>query len=152
MSGFVYFISYGETGWVKIGYATEIKSRLTALQCSSPEKLTVEATIPANPKHERLLHKILGRHRGRREWFRPCELISLIIEFAIRGDTAEQIIAFAKDPPAPPEMQRQREVLQWTRWVNDETLPDLWRDRYRQWLLDDYGIQLLAQQTEEALA
>lgn len=142
MNGFVYFISYGDTGWTKIGYAKSLVERMKTLQCASPEELTVEASVSARPQDERALHRALRLHRGRGEWFRSSTEVRLAMEMAIRGDPIEDIIAFANSPTptSAKDLVKQLQVIQWTRWSKDDALPDFWRKRYREWLRDDHSI------------
>lgn len=129
----VYFIRYGETRWIKIGWASDLVDRLGSLQCASPEHLTVEASVSAACADERALHRALREHRGRREWFKPTPLVRLVVEMAAHGRTIAELIAFAKSPePADePSQRRLRQKLFYERSLLDETLNDHWRDEYK---------------------
>lgn len=131
----IYFIKYGDTGIMKIGFATTMKSRMTALQVSSPEPLTLEALIPGTMAQEQSLHRALRDHCKRGEWFRPTALVRLIAEMAIIGRSADDLIAYAKNADQPDAvLHRERHKTEYARYLQDETLPDLWRERYRKWL------------------
>lgn len=77
--GFVYFIG-GEVGAVKIGFAVSPKSRLGDLQCGSPIKLEILATVAGMPRDERDYHKRFAAHRLHREWFERVPEILAEIE------------------------------------------------------------------------
>lgn len=63
----IYFITDGE--YLKIGKATNLANRFQALQCASPKKLYIVATIDGIYKEESKLHKKFNNIRYNREWF-----------------------------------------------------------------------------------
>ncbi|MBP0453968.1 GIY-YIG nuclease family protein [Kitasatospora sp. RG8] len=65
----VYVIASGVGGPVKIGCTSDMKRRLSALQCGSPVRLTVLATFPGPLDLERALHRLLSEYRVAGEWF-----------------------------------------------------------------------------------
>jgi hypothetical protein len=65
----IYFIKAGETGPVKIGYSREPQARLTMLQTSHYERLTMLATVEGGFALERALHKHFEERRRTGEWF-----------------------------------------------------------------------------------
>lgn len=65
----VYFVEAVGLGMVKIGWTLRIKTRLRTLQCASPSTLRLVGVAPGGHKDERVLHKMLRRHRVRGEWF-----------------------------------------------------------------------------------
>lgn len=76
--GVVYFVG-GDVGGVKIGFAVNVELRLRDLQCGSPVKLAVLATVPGMPKDEREYHKRFKAARQHGEWFeRTPELLAEI--------------------------------------------------------------------------
>lgn len=78
VAGFVYFVG-GQDGPVKIGFAVDPSSRLTALQCGNPVPLSILATIEAPARLERTYHKQFAKHRLHGEWFtRSTELLAEI--------------------------------------------------------------------------
>lgn len=116
MKGFVYFISYPESGWVKVGYARDVEQRFATLQCSTPESLHVEAFVAANPSHERQLHKaIYGHHR--REWFER-RYVEELIELANAGESVETILETARTTKEAAKAKRAAE--------QDESLLNGW--------------------------
>lgn len=64
----VYFIGNGR-GQVKIGTASNVKSRLSGLQTGSPDELELLAYIPGGNARERKLHDEYAEYRIRGEWF-----------------------------------------------------------------------------------
>jgi len=56
---------------VKIGHASDIRSRILGLQTSHPELLQLLAWEDGGYKRERELHQQFAAHRERGEWFRP---------------------------------------------------------------------------------
>lgn len=67
---FVYFITDGSA--IKIGKATNVRSRLSGLQTSHHKHLRVIATMPGDGALERQLHGRFRQHKIRGEWFRDC--------------------------------------------------------------------------------
>ena len=65
----VYAISPGDKSVVKIGVAANASTRLKALQCGSPIKLHIHATVPGSYPTERELHKKFQNLRRSGEWF-----------------------------------------------------------------------------------
>ena len=82
----IYFIGEHETeGPVKIGYTTgepcraSIARRLADLQCANWRELLVVAMMHGDLGDEQRLHRQLGQHRIRREWFqREGEVLALV--------------------------------------------------------------------------
>ena len=73
-----YFVG-GNSGPVKIGYATNLRSRLQNIQEGSPHKLGVLATANGGPFRERAYHQQFAAHHIRGEWFeRTPEIIAEI--------------------------------------------------------------------------
>lgn len=75
MTGFVYFIQAEHGGPIKIGYSANPQNRLAALQTSSPWKLRILALTPGNRWDEDNLHRRLGAHHLRGDWFIDCEAV-----------------------------------------------------------------------------
>lgn len=71
--GFVYFIRAEVGGPVKIGWATNVGSRLYQMQAHNPFKLTVLGGFAGSGKDERVLHDRFAAHRLHGEWFEPVE-------------------------------------------------------------------------------
>lgn len=68
--GVVYFIKNGVQGRVKIGFSGSHNLRLSTLQVSTPDTLTLLATIPGTVKTERRLQKRFASYKIRGEWYR----------------------------------------------------------------------------------
>lgn len=67
----VYFVQAGnERGHIKIGLATNMRSRLSALQVSSVVRLTLLGTIPGTAATEAAMHERFKRYHKSGEWFR----------------------------------------------------------------------------------
>ena len=70
--GIVYFIG-PEVGPVKIGYTTNLPSRLKRLQSGSPVRLSVlAAALEQEMIQERIYHFRFAEHRLHGEWFARC--------------------------------------------------------------------------------
>jgi hypothetical protein len=76
----VYFISVGKH--IKIGFTTNLKSRLQTFRGSSAEEITVLLTIPGGREVERRLHDLFREERIRKEFFRDCWPVHEFIRFA----------------------------------------------------------------------
>ncbi len=75
----VYFIEAVGTGLVKIGYAGNVDSRLTALLTASAHPLKLLGTMKGGPILEGELHLQLAEHRSHGEWFRRCDRLDSIL-------------------------------------------------------------------------
>jgi len=60
-----YIVGYGP--YVKIGYSTNLKDRLSNLQVSSPAKLNIYGAIPHDVEYK--LHHRFRTYRSRGDWF-----------------------------------------------------------------------------------
>jgi len=69
--GKIYFIGSRASGPVKIGFSgqSDLKSRLSQLQTSSPEHLEILGSFSGYIKNEKKVHDFLAPHRLRGEWF-----------------------------------------------------------------------------------
>ncbi len=77
--GYIYFIQGESGGHIKIGYTTNVATRLAGLQTGYPETLVIRCISPASYKDEARLHETFKEHRTRGEWFKPCEDIEAMI-------------------------------------------------------------------------
>lgn len=68
----VYFIAAGERGPIKIGIATDVRSRMRSHQCSNPTELLLLRAVPGGRWLEACLHEWFAPWRIRGEWFAPC--------------------------------------------------------------------------------
>src|SRR5690242_7201712 len=73
----VYFVRC--EGFVKIGYATKLSSRLASLRIGNPFELHLLYFIPANPKQELQLHTVLRPEWHAGEWFMMGERLNSIL-------------------------------------------------------------------------
>ena len=68
--GYIYVIDCD--GFIKIGYSTDPRGRLSNLRVASPLEITVLRVIEGTVADERELHNKFVAHRVRGEWFK-CE-------------------------------------------------------------------------------
>lgn len=64
----VYFIQAGD-GPVKIGYSTDVHSRIMDLQVTCPSELTLHVTMPGGKTLEHIFHTAFADLRVRGEWY-----------------------------------------------------------------------------------
>lgn len=80
--GYVYFIA-DEDGYIKIGYARDVSSRLRSLQTASRQALRVVASTSGTVSDEKALHAKFADAHVRGEWFRATsDLMAYINEVA----------------------------------------------------------------------
>lgn len=105
--------SGGESAPVKIGYtqdAARLRGRLKSLQCGNPETLRVLVTVDgAGPQSERALHRALGRHRIRNEWYTFAPPLRALVA-AIDADPRLNLIAWARETAAAEARAAAREA------------------------------------------
>ena len=65
-----YKLQWDEKSYVKVGISKDPQKRLTAIQLSSPIKLTCLGYLPANEDIEKKIHRCLKKHHSRGEWFK----------------------------------------------------------------------------------
>jgi Meiotically Up-regulated Gene 113 (MUG113) protein len=85
----VYFIQ-AESGPIKIGFTTDVRMRLAALQTATAEELTLVGIMPGDEKDEAALHARFASSRIRGEWFRPDEEIRAFISGLGRWQVASR--------------------------------------------------------------
>lgn len=78
--GFIYFIQGVNGGPIKIGYSTNIETRLRELQTGYPDVLRLLLAFRGNMKHEKALHRQLNTYRLNGEWFSPAPFVLEKIE------------------------------------------------------------------------
>jgi hypothetical protein len=72
----VYFIqAQSSDGYIKVGRSNDVKSRISALQTSSPYRLKLLFSMPAILEIETLAHKKYAEFNVSGEWFKPAEII-----------------------------------------------------------------------------
>ena len=76
----VYAIAAGDH--IKIGYTSNLKSRLSSLQNGSAVLLDVLAAWPGGPQQEKALHAKLSSYRAYGEWFRDTVAVRKAIQRA----------------------------------------------------------------------
>jgi hypothetical protein len=76
----VYFLQGGSTKLVKIGKTADLEERLRALQASSPDRLTVLATIPDALDDAPYHFQFRESWAGHGEWFTPSPDLMAFIE------------------------------------------------------------------------
>jgi len=75
----VYFVQGERGGPIKIGVASDVEARVSALQVSHHEKLVVRLVVAGDAARERAFHRQFRKHRIRGEWFAPDpELLKFI--------------------------------------------------------------------------
>lgn len=78
--GHVYFIQETETGAIKIGWSSNLRKRLAALQISNHSKLKLLAAYEGCIGEEKDTQDHFKEFRIRGEWFRPNEDLMRVIE------------------------------------------------------------------------
>lgn len=81
----VYFIQGGFGGPIKIGTTQSLRARLKGLQCGSPVRLYVLATLPGGDAQESELHVRFDEDRLHGEWFSPSASLLAFIE-TLKGE------------------------------------------------------------------
>lgn len=95
--GNIYFLE--SAGFIKIGFAKDVRARLRGLSTSMPKPGTLIAAVPGSKKFESALHAAASAYHQRGEWFRDCdELRSLIDSVVLNGAMA---IGFVEPPETP---------------------------------------------------
>lgn len=89
---FVYFVLAPVSDLVKVGVATDVQKRFSALQCGSAERLTFMGAIPGTQNHEAIIHSLIGGRRKRGEWFEKGPWCVRVINSIERGDSIEKLI------------------------------------------------------------
>lgn len=78
--GYIYFAEMTRLSLVKIGYATDVPSRLASLRTSSPFEIREIAQYFGTKEDERKLQRLLKPIHYKREWFRYTDDIYDLIE------------------------------------------------------------------------
>lgn len=76
----VYFIQGECGGPIKIGYTSNLSSRLSALQTGYPDTLKVLFIIAGTTRREHAIHNMLSEHRLNGEWFKDTPEVRKILE------------------------------------------------------------------------
>src|SRR5438046_422207 len=67
----IYFIQAKPSGRIKIGFATNPRSRLRDIQCGNPEKLKLVGWLYGDRTKEHSLHWRFAEYKIKGEWFSP---------------------------------------------------------------------------------
>lgn len=67
--GNVYAIGAEGFNRFKFGFATDVDSRYRTLRTGSPVPLHIVTSVPADPQHERNIHRLLRHENTHLEWF-----------------------------------------------------------------------------------
>lgn len=79
----VYFVQAAVVNLIKIGMATNIRSRVRSIAGDSPVKLALLGYVDGARDREAELHVRFQAHRHHGEWFRPAdELLDFIVKEA----------------------------------------------------------------------
>lgn len=102
----IYFIRCAATGLTKVGYATNVRSRLSTLQTGSADDLSLVRLLGGAKDDEGKLHRRFAEHRKRGEWFDLADEI-------IRADLGLPDIALPtiKRRSSPSERQERKALL-----------------------------------------
>lgn len=75
----IYFVQVDGGGPIKIGYTTNLRTRLSDLQCANHCRLVLLGILPGSLGDEAALHRRFAAALIHREWFQPVpELMSFI--------------------------------------------------------------------------
>jgi len=111
MSEVVYFIRNERTQAVKIGFASDLRSRFSAIKTSASDPVVIAAAIPGGAGTEKRLHDHFKELATQGEWFRDDPSLSSAIEaFAIAYDLADLI-----DAQLPEHLQESMRGVTWLR-------------------------------------
>ncbi|MCY1218447.1 hypothetical protein D9M72_303960 [compost metagenome] len=78
IAGYVYFIK--SAGLVKIGFSSDVLSRLSNLRVGCPVDSKLVAAIPGTEDTELYFHKMFAKLRERGEWFRAEGMLAEMLK------------------------------------------------------------------------
>lgn len=81
----IYFVRAGADGPIKIGYAENVKHRLTSLQSGNHLPLAILHTLPGGEALERHIHAAVRAEHLRGEWFNYTPFIRVFLDNLISG-------------------------------------------------------------------
>jgi hypothetical protein len=85
--GFVYALQARTVeGPIKIGYSLNVQRRMASLAIASPVELELLGFIAGCQQLEQQLHRLLGDHNLKGEWFRPQHKVRQLVELIGAGD------------------------------------------------------------------
>jgi len=76
----IYFVQMPDAGPIKIGHTTNVRNRLSQLQVSMPQSLTLLGIRDGGVETEKKLHRRLESERLSGEWFKPSPLVLATIQ------------------------------------------------------------------------
>lgn len=77
----IYVVQAETSGFVKIGYSSDIRKRVSQLQTANHDKLRLLLVIDGDLRDEERLQDRMKAHRERGEWFRPSVLDDLYKDY-----------------------------------------------------------------------
>lgn len=90
----VYFLRDLQSGCIKIGNTTDLRSRLGKLDCGSPTPHELLIWVHGDRATEMSLHRLFAYARVRHEWYQPdAGLLFLIAELRKRKGLKEYLSA-----------------------------------------------------------
>lgn len=81
----IYFILNTRRKAIKIGYSAQPRSRLSGLQTSSPDHLTILGVCPGEVCDEKALHSRFEHIHIRGEWFKDCAELTEAVKVLCAG-------------------------------------------------------------------
>jgi hypothetical protein len=75
----VYFLEGALSGLIKIGIASHLKSRISAIQSASTEPVSLVCHLPGNKDLEKFLHGVFEPLKHHGEWFYPHWTLKSVI-------------------------------------------------------------------------
>ena len=87
----MYMVGVEGEPYIKVGYASQLSSRMIGLQVGSPKKLLILAVFAGDLKAEALLHRELQHHHVRGEWFEYEEAKALALRLGVSQNLREQL-------------------------------------------------------------
>jgi hypothetical protein len=96
----VYFIATG--GKIKVGYTRDLETRVSHIQTTSPEQVSLIGALPGGPYLERTIHAELVSFISHREWFHDTPLCRAVILrlLADQGVVGEAALSLTKKRPS----------------------------------------------------
>lgn len=77
-----YVIYSNQNKAVKIGYASDLASRTSCIQLSTPEELSLLFAFQGGRETEKELHQLLAKYRIRGEWFDfTSEVFQMLLDY-----------------------------------------------------------------------
>lgn len=87
----VYMVGTEGDPYIKVGYASELSSRMVNMQVGSPRKLIILAVFAGDLKAEAALHRELQDHHVRGEWFEYEEAKALALRLGVSQSLRERL-------------------------------------------------------------